>query len=71
MERVKPSLREREHRELPVAREQGCDNAAEGKGALRKAPTPETTQIIDGDKSSCEQKQDHIIEPGHYFGISR
>jgi conjugative relaxase-like TrwC/TraI family protein len=30
----KPSLRERERRELPVAHEQGCDNAPEGKGSV-------------------------------------
>ncbi len=51
LERLKPSLRERERRELPVAREQGCDNVHEGKGPLRKAPTPETVQTIDREKS--------------------
>jgi hypothetical protein len=71
MERLKPSLREHECRELPVAREQGCDNVPEGKAELRKAPTPETVQTIDREKPSCEQKQEHIIEPGRYFGISR
>ena len=68
---LKPSLRERERRELPVAREQGCGNVPEGKGTLRKAPTPETVQTIDREKPTHEQKQEHIIEPGHYFGISR
>ena len=71
MERLKPSLREHERRELPVAREQRCDNVPEGKAELRKAPTPETVQTIDREKPSCQQKQEHIIEPGHYFGISR
>ncbi len=71
MERLKPSLREHERRELPVAREQRCDNVPEGKAELRKAPTPETLQTIDREKPSCEQKREHIIEPGHYFGISR
>jgi hypothetical protein len=71
LERLKPSLRERERRELPVAREQGCDNAHEGKEPLGKAPASETAQTIDREKPSCEQKQEHIIEPGHYFGISR
>jgi hypothetical protein len=70
-EGLKPSLRERERRELPVTREQGCDNVPEGKGALKKAPAPETAQTIDREKPSYEQKQEHIIEPGHYHGISR
>jgi len=70
-ERLQPSLRERERRELPVAREQGCDNVPDGKGPLRKAPAPETVQTIDRENPSREQKQEHIIEPGHYFGISR
>jgi conjugative relaxase-like TrwC/TraI family protein len=70
LERQKPSLRERERRELPVAHEQGCDNAREeGKGPLRKAPTPETVQTVDLQKPSHEQE--HSIEPGHYYGISR
>ena len=71
LERLKPSLRERERRELPIAREQGYGNVPEGTGPLRKAPTPETVQTIDREKPSHEQKQEHIIEPGHYFGISR
>jgi hypothetical protein len=71
LERQKPSLRERERCELPVAREQGCDNVLEGKASLRKAPAPETAQTIDRENPSCEQKQEHIIEPGHYYGISR
>jgi hypothetical protein len=70
LEGLKPSLRERERREVPVAHEQGCDNILE-KNSLRKAPTPETAQSIDGDKLTHEQKQEHIIEPSHYFGISR
>ncbi len=71
LERLSPSLRERERHELPVAREQGCDNVLEGKAELRKAPTPETAQTIDREKPGHEQKQEHIIEPGHYFGIGR
>ncbi len=71
VETLKPSLREHERRELPVAREQGCDNVPEGKAELRKAPTPETVQTIDREKPSCEQKQEQFIEPGHYYGISR
>jgi conjugative relaxase-like TrwC/TraI family protein len=71
LERQKPSLRERERRELPVAHEQGCDNAPEGKGPLRKAPTPETVQTIDLQRPSHEPKQEHSIDPGHYYGISR
>jgi conjugative relaxase-like TrwC/TraI family protein len=68
---LKPSLRERERRELPVAHEQGCGNVPEGRELLRKAPTPETVQTIDLRKPSHEQKQEHGIEPGHYYGISR
>jgi len=71
LERLKPSLRERERRELPIAHEQGCDNVPEGKAGIRKAPTPETVQTIDRENPTREQKQEHIIEPGHYFGISR
>jgi len=70
-ERLKPSLRERERREQPIVREQACDNVLEGKAEIRKAPTPETAQTVDREKPSCEQKQEHIVEPGHYFGISR
>ena len=69
LEKVKPSLRERERRELPVAREQGYDNVPEGKAPLKKAPAPETAQTIDLQKLSHEQE--HSIEPGHYYGISR
>jgi conjugative relaxase-like TrwC/TraI family protein len=70
LEKLKPSLRERERRELPVARKQGCDDVHE-KGPLGKAPAPETAQTIDRVTPSCEQKQEHIVEPGHYYGISR
>jgi len=69
LEKVNPSLRERERRELPVAREQGYDNVPEGKAPLKKAPAPETAQTIDLQKLSHEQE--HSIEPGHYYGISR
>ncbi|MGA8510016.1 MAG: hypothetical protein WB762_30770, partial [Candidatus Sulfotelmatobacter sp.] len=71
LERSKPSLRERERREQPIAREQACDNVLEGKAEIRKAPTPETVQTIDRENPTREQKQEHIIEPGHYLGISR
>ncbi|MGC2229173.1 MAG: hypothetical protein WA578_19545, partial [Candidatus Sulfotelmatobacter sp.] len=71
LETLKPSLRERERRELPVAREQGCNNVHEGTGPLGKSPTSETGQTIDREKTGHEQKQDHIIELGHYFGIRR
>jgi len=70
-ERQKPSLREPERRELPVAHGQGCGNVPEGKGPLRKAPTPETVRTIDLQRPSHEQKQEHSIDPGHYYGISR
>jgi hypothetical protein len=66
-----PSLRERERREPRVAHELVCDNAHKGQGPLRQTPVSETVQAIDREKSSCEQKQEHIVEPGHYFGISR
>jgi conjugative relaxase-like TrwC/TraI family protein len=71
LERQQPSLRERERREPPVAHELGCDNAHKGQGPLRQTPVSETVQAIDREKPSCEQKQEHIIEPGHYYGISR
>jgi len=71
LERQESSLRERARRELPVAHELGCDNSQKGKGPLRQTPVPETVQAIDREKQSCEQKQEHIIEPGHYYGISR
>jgi hypothetical protein len=71
LETLKTSLREREHRELPVAHDLGCDNAHKGNGPLRQTPVSETVQAIDREKLSCEQKQEHIIEPGHYYGISR
>lgn len=71
-ERQKPSLREHERRELLVAHEQGCGNIDEGRRPLGKAPTPETVQTIDRENPTHEQKQEqHIIEPGHYLGISR
>ncbi|MGA8429949.1 MAG: hypothetical protein WB729_09015 [Candidatus Sulfotelmatobacter sp.] len=68
---LKLSLRERERRELPIAHERGCGNAPEETRALRKGPTPATVQSIDLQKPSHEQKQEHSIEPGHYYGISR
>ncbi|MGA7795850.1 MAG: ATP-binding domain-containing protein, partial [Candidatus Acidiferrales bacterium] len=71
LERQQPSLRERERREPAVAHELGCDNAHKGKGPLRQTPVSETVQAIDREKPSCEQKQEHIIEPGYYYGISR
>jgi hypothetical protein len=71
LEGLKPSLRERERRELPVVHELGCDNAHKAKGPLRQTPVSETVQAIDRENPSCEQKQEHIIEPGHYYGISR
>ncbi len=70
-ERPKPSLRERECCELPVARQQGSENVSEGRGPLKKALTPETVQTIDRENPSREQKQEHIIEPSHYYGVSR
>jgi ATP-dependent exoDNAse (exonuclease V) alpha subunit len=66
-----PSLRERERREQAVAHELGCDNAHKGQGPLRQTPVSETAQAIDREKPGCEQKQEHIVEPGHYFGIGR
>ena len=72
LERLKPSLRERERRELPIAREQGYDNVLEGRGPLReKLPLPKQCRPSTGRIQTHEQKQEHIIEPGHYFGIGR
>jgi len=70
-ERLKPSLRERERREQPIAREQGHGNVPGGTGPLGKSPTPETVQIMDPEKPDHDQKQDHIIGLGHHFGIGR
>jgi hypothetical protein len=70
-ERLNPSLRERERREQPIAREQGHGNVLGGTGPLGKSPTPETVQTMDVQKPSHEQKQEHGAELGHYFGISR
>ena len=47
------------------------DNAPERSGPLRKTPTPETVQAMDREKPGHEQKQEHIIEVGHYLGIGR
>ena len=71
LERLKPSLRERERRELLIVREQGHSNVLEGTGPLGKSPTPETVQTMDREKPGHEQKQEHIIEVGHYLGIGR
>jgi ATP-dependent exoDNAse (exonuclease V) alpha subunit len=71
LERQQPSLRERERREPPVAHELACDNAHKGQGPPRQTPVSETVQAIDREKPSCEQKQEHIIEVGHYLGIGR
>lgn len=70
-ERLKPSLRERERREQPIAREQGHGNVPGGTGPLGKSSTPETVQIMDPEKPDHDQKQDHIIGLGHHFGIGR
>jgi hypothetical protein len=66
-----PSLRERERRQAPVAHELGCDNAHKGQEPLRQTPVSETAQTIDREKTGHDQKQEHIIEAGHYFGIGR
>ena len=71
LESMNPSLRERERRELPIVREQGYGNVLEGTGPLGKSPTPETVQAMDREKPGHEQKQEHIIEVGHYLGIGR
>ena len=71
LERQKPSLRERERLELPLAREQGCDNVLEEKGSVRKAPVPETVQTIDQKESIHVDKQEHVAEPSYHLGISR
>ena len=41
------------------------------RGHLEKLPTPETVQTIDLQRPSHEQKQEHSIDPGYYYGISR
>ena len=68
-DRLKPSLRERERGELPLACEHGYDTEPGGKEPLRKAS--ETVQTIDLEKSTHDEKQEHITELGHYYGISR
>ncbi len=62
--RLKPSLRERECREQPIAREQGHGNVPGGTGPLGKSPTPETVQTMDPEKPYHDQKQDHINRTG-------
>ena len=71
LEKLNPTLRERERREQPIAREQGHGNVPGGTGPLGKSPTPETVQTMDPEKPDHDQKQDHIIGLGHYFGIGR
>ncbi|MGA8492909.1 MAG: MobF family relaxase [Terriglobales bacterium] len=71
LDRMNPSLRERECRELPIARDQGYGNVPEGTGPLGKSPAPETVQTIDWEKPNCQEKQEQITEPDHYLGISR
>ena len=53
---------------LPASK---LENIAEQRGHLEKLPFPKQFGPIDQKKPSCEQKQEHIIEPGHYYGISR
>jgi hypothetical protein len=38
---------------------------------LRKTRTPETVQTVDRENPTSEQKQEQIMEPGHYLGIGR
>ena len=71
LETLKPSLRERERREPPIAREQGHDTAHEGRALSTKAPALETVQTANQQVPTGDQKQEHVIEPGHYLGISR
>ncbi len=47
----------------------GCDIPE--KNSLKKARALETMQAIDRKKTSCDQKQEHVIEPGHFYGIGR
>ena len=71
LQKLTPSLRELERRELTVTREHGYDNVPERKSSLKKTPAPETVRSIDQEKPSHEQKQEHVVELGHYYGISR
>jgi len=67
----KLSLRKLARDEMPKVRELGRHALQEGNESSRKVPAPHTAQTIDRANTSCEQKQEHFVEPGLHLGISR
>jgi len=70
-ESPKSSLRELTRNEMPNVRDLARRAVQEGMETSRNVPAPDTAQTIDPEKPSCEQKQEHFVEPGPYLGISR
>ena len=68
LERLNPSLRERERRELPVGHEQTHRTMPE----TVQLSASRTGQTIDHDQSTRDQKHEQqIAEPSQHYGISR
>jgi hypothetical protein len=68
--RTTTTLREQLRERSGVA-QHGHDTLQEEKGPSRKPCAPETVQTINRENPSLKEKQEHIIEPSHFLGISR
>jgi hypothetical protein len=66
----KSFLRVLARNKMPNVPEHGRRAVQEGKEPSRKVPAPDTSQTINRDSPSCEQKQEHLVERGPYLGIS-
>jgi hypothetical protein len=64
------TLRQQNLRDLPPANKQHHDVAQDAAGLSRNAPPDKTEQTITQENPVGRQKQEHIIEPRHYLGIS-
>jgi len=67
---LRPTLREQNLRDMPPVHKQTHNVAQEVAGPSNRVPTAGTEQTINQANATGGQKQKHIIEPSHYFGIS-
>ena len=67
---LRPTLREHNLRDLPPAHKQKHDAVQKVAMPSRSAPAAAPEQTINQENLSGSQKQEHIIEPAHYYGIS-
>jgi conjugative relaxase-like TrwC/TraI family protein len=67
---VRPTLREHNLSNLPAVSKQEYDTVQKVAGPSRNAPASGTEQTINRENPTGGQKQEHIMEPSHYYGIS-